>query len=32
VLQEVLEQGMTDTLGAAKGERIEGRLGYRSGY
>ena len=32
VLQEVLEQEMTDTLGAAKGERIEGRLGYRSGY
>jgi putative transposase len=32
VLQEVLEQEMTDTLGAEKGERIEGRLGYRSGY
>jgi transposase-like protein len=32
VLQEVLEQEMTDTLGAGKGERIEGRLGYRSGY
>ena len=30
VLQEVLEQEMTDTLGAAKGERIEGRLGYHS--
>ena len=31
-VQEVLEQEMTDTLDAAKGERIEGRLGYRSGY
>jgi transposase-like protein len=30
VLQEVLEREMTDTL--AKDERIEGRLGYRSGY
>jgi putative transposase len=32
VLQEVLEQEMTDTLGAEKGERSPGRLGYRSGY
>lgn len=31
-LQEVLEQEMTDALGAAKGERTAGRLGYRSGY
>jgi hypothetical protein len=29
-VQEVLEQEMTDTLDAAKGERIEGRLGYCS--
>jgi putative transposase len=32
VLQEILEAEMTDTLGAAKGERSAGRLGYRSGY
>ena len=32
VLQEVLEAEMTEALGAAKGERSEGRLGYRSGY
>jgi putative transposase len=32
VLQEVLEAEMTEALGAAKGERVEGRLGYRSGY
>jgi transposase-like protein len=32
VLQEVLEGEMTEALGAAKGERIDGRLGYRSGY
>ena len=32
VLQEVLEQEMTETLGAEKGERSPGRLGYRSGY
>ena len=32
VLQEVLEQEMTDALGAEKGERSPGRLGYRSGY
>jgi putative transposase len=31
VLQEVLEAEMTEALGAAKGERAEGRLGYRSG-
>ena len=32
VLQEVLEAEMSQALGAEKGERIEGRLGYRSGY
>ena len=32
LLQEVLETEMTDALGAAKGERTEGRHGYRSGY
>src|SRR5262245_5853113 len=34
VLQEVLESEMTEALGAAKGERVEGRagLGYRSGH
>src|SRR5215831_4014176 len=32
VLQEVLEAEMTEALGAAKGERVEGRLGYRSGH
>src|SRR5436190_14212914 len=32
LLQEVLEQEMTDVLGAAKGERCDGRQGYRSGY
>jgi len=31
-LQEVLEAEMTEALGAAKGERAEGRQGYRSGY
>src|SRR5215469_12524497 len=31
-LQEVLEAEMTEALGAAKGERVDGRLGYRSGY
>jgi len=30
-IQEVLEAEMTDALGAAKHERSEGRLGYRSG-
>jgi putative transposase len=32
VLQELLEAEMTDALGAAKGERTAGRLGYRAGY
>ena len=32
VLQEVLEAEMSQALGAEKGERIEGRRGYRSGY
>jgi putative transposase len=32
VLQEALEAELTDALGAAKGERSAGRLGYRSGY
>src|SRR6516165_7312424 len=32
VLQEVVESELTDSLGAAKGERAEGRLGYRSGH
>ncbi len=31
-LQEVLESEMTEHLGAAPGERTEGRNGYRSGY
>ena len=31
-VQEFLEAEMTEALGAAKGERTEGRLGYRSGY
>ena len=31
-LQEVLEAEMTETVGAAKGERTDERLGYRSGY
>jgi putative transposase len=31
VLQELLEAEMTEVLGAAKGERSPGRLGYRSG-
>jgi transposase-like protein len=31
-LQDVLEEEMTATLGAGKGERSLGRLGYRSGY
>jgi putative transposase len=31
VLQAVLEPEMTDALGAEKGERSPGRLGYRSG-
>jgi len=32
VLQELLEAEMDDTLGAGKGERAEGRKGYRNGY
>jgi len=31
-LEEVLEAEITDALGAEKGERTAGRLGYRSGY
>ncbi|MFP6688974.1 MAG: transposase [Alphaproteobacteria bacterium] len=31
-LQDVLEEEMTATVGAGKGERSVGRLGYRSGY
>jgi putative transposase len=31
-IQEFLEAEMNDALGATKGERTEGRLGYRSGY
>jgi putative transposase len=32
VVQEVLEAEMSEALGAQKGERSEGRMGYRSGY
>ncbi|NWG76261.1 MAG: IS256 family transposase [Rubrivivax sp.] len=32
MVQEVLEQEMTELLGAEKGERSAGRVGYRSGY
>ena len=32
VVQDVLEAEMAETLGADKGERTEGRQGYRSGY
>jgi len=32
VLQQVLEGEMEETLGAAKSERTEQRVGYRSGY
>ena len=32
LLQEVLEQEMTDSIGAAKGERCDARQSYRSGY
>jgi putative transposase len=32
VLQEVLEGEMTEALGAGRSERVEGRLGYRSGH
>jgi transposase-like protein len=31
-LQEVLEAEMDEILAAGKGERVEGRKGYRSGY
>ncbi len=31
-VQDILEAEMTETLGAEKGERVEGRLGCRSGY
>ena len=31
-LQEVLEAEMSEALCAEKGERTDGRLGYRSGY
>ncbi len=31
-LQDVLEEEMTAAVGAGKGERSVGRLGYRSGY
>jgi putative transposase len=32
VLQQVMESEMEETLGASKGQRTEGRQGYRSGY
>src|SRR5271165_7090239 len=32
VVQEILEAEMSEALGAQKGERTEGRMGYRSGY
>jgi putative transposase len=32
VVQQVLEAEMEETVGASKGERTEGRLGYRSGH
>jgi putative transposase len=32
VVQEILEAEMSEVLGAQKGERTEGRMGYRSGY
>jgi putative transposase len=32
VIQEFLEVEMTEAVGAEKGERVEGRLSYRSGY
>jgi len=32
VLQDLLETEKREALGAGKGERTEGRLGYRSGY
>ena len=32
VVQQTLEAEMDAALGATKGERTDGRLGYRSGY
>ena len=32
VIQEFLEAEMTEAIGAQKGERVEGRSSYRSGY
>ena len=32
LVQELLEGEMNEALGAQKGERTEGRMGYRSGY
>ena len=32
VIQEFLEAEMATAIGAEKGERVEGRLSYRSGY
>jgi putative transposase len=32
LVQEALEAEMTEAIGAAKGERTEGRVSYRSGY
>ena len=32
VIQEFLEAEMAAAIGAEKGERVEGRLSYRSGY
>ena len=32
VIQELLEAEMAEAVGAHKGERVEGRLSYRSGY
>ena len=32
VIQEFLEAEMAEAVGAGKGERVEGRLSYRSGY
>ena len=32
IIQEFLEAEMAEAVGAEKGERVEERLGYRSGY
>ena len=32
VIEEFLEAEMTEAIGAQKGERVEERSGYRSGY